>query len=66
MNRFQQGLRLLTAASILTGTVMLAGCGEDPVTHTTTSEQTTTTTTPPPVVSTTTTTTEQTRPAMTP
>ena len=56
-------IRVATAATLVIGTLFLAGCADDPVTRTTTSEQTTTTTTPAPVVSTTTTTTEQTRPA---
>jgi outer membrane murein-binding lipoprotein Lpp len=57
-------VRFLTLAALLTGTILVAGCGSsDKVTRTSTTETTTTTT--PPVAassSTTTTTTQQTRP----
>ena len=58
------GLKFLTAAALVAGTVLVAGCDSDKETKTTTTEQSTTTAAPMPPTSysTTTTTTEQTRP----
>jgi hypothetical protein len=56
-------LRTLTIGAVLTGTLVLAGCGGSPEreTTTTTVERTSAAPAPPPSVSTTTTTTEQVR-----
>ena len=60
-----RSIRILTAAALTVGTLMLVGCGSDPETSSTTTQQTTTTAPPPPPVSsTTTTTTQQTQPMM--
>jgi len=57
-------LKFLTAAALVAGTVLVAGCDSDKETKTTTTEHSASTTAPmpPATYSTTTTTTEQTRP----
>jgi len=64
MTSMTPSLRLLTVLTLLTGTILVAGCSSpDKVTKTTTTTEQISTTTPPPVVSSTTTTTvQQTRP----
>ena len=68
MTNMKYRLRLLTVATLLTSTALVAGCGStEKVTKTTTTEQTTTSTVPalapaPDSSFTTTTTTQQTRP----
>ena len=58
------GLKFLTAAALVAGTVLVAGCDSDKETKTTTTEQSSTTTKPmpPTTYTTTTTSTEQSRP----
>lgn len=63
MTDTKSSMRLLIGAALVTGTVMVVGCGSsEKVSRTTTTEQTSTAIPAPTSSSTTTTTTQQTRP----